>query len=173
MSSFSSSHLLPNCFANALLISRQPEIQDKRAQEAGQRACQASYLFLHGAAAQHTSPWVYLCLLPSSNPRALPSKPHVWLPWRSCFLSSCFPPHSSHQGYQLQWLLHVILLSSPLSVSPVNFLLMEKFPDFVYCEFSEEFINFRPPTHLQAPVIVSVPTLQGKGDSRRQKTLFC
>lgn len=45
----------------------------------------------------------------------------------------------------------------------MNFLYVEKFPDVVYCDFSEEFINFRPPTHLQAPVTVFLPAREGKG----------
>lgn len=67
----------------------------------------------------------------------------------------------------------VIFLSSFLSIIPVIFFHVEKFPDSVYCDFSEEFLNFSPPAHLQTPIIVCFPTWEGRQNSRRQTTFFC
>lgn len=49
-----------------------------------------------------------------------------------------------------------------------KFFVLKKFPDFVYCDFSEEFINFRLPPHLQASVTVSLPAQERNRSPRRQ-----
>lgn len=54
----------------------------------------------------------------------------------------------------------------------MNFILTGKFPDFVYCGFSEEFISSRISTHLHDSVIVSISILEGKRDSRDKQPYF-
>lgn len=50
--------------------------------------------------------------------------------------------------------------------------MLKKFPDFLYCDFSEEFINFRLLPHLQASVTVSLPAQERNRSPRRQTNFF-